>query len=75
MERKIGEIFDYKGKTLEVVKSPEDIEKLYCTDCYFRIDCYFRPFIGCTCINAITGHCSRALRTDGADVIFKDVGK
>ena len=73
MERKIGEVFDYKGKTLEVVKSPEDIENWYCTDCYFRIDCYFRPFIGCTCINAITGHCSSGVRKDRTNVIFKDV--
>ena len=67
MERKIGEIFDYKGKMLEVVKSPEDIETWYCTDCYFR------PFISCTCVTAITGHCSSGLRTDGTDVIFREV--
>ncbi|MGN1125167.1 MAG: hypothetical protein ACI4SM_03175 [Candidatus Gastranaerophilaceae bacterium] len=69
MERKIGEIFRYKGKTLEVVKSPEDIENRYCTDCYFE------PFISCTCVNAITGHCSSGLRKDKKDVIFKEVQK
>ena len=34
MERQIGERFEYKGTTLEVVKS-EDISNWYCADCYF----------------------------------------
>ena len=67
MERKIGEIFDYKGKALEVVKSPEDIEDWYCTDCYFE------PFLTCSGVNAITGHCSSGLRKDKTNVIFKEV--
>lgn len=67
MERPIGEIFDYNGKTLEVVKSIEDIENWYCTDCYFR------PFISCTCLTAIAGHCSSGLRKDRTNVIFKEV--
>ena len=67
MERKIGEIFNYKGKTLEVVKSSEDIEDLYCTDCYFA------PFLTCSCVTAITGHCSSGLRKDRTNVIFKEV--
>ena len=69
MERQIGERFDYKGKTLEVVKSSEDIENWYCTDCYFV------PFITCSGVTAITGHCSSGLRTDRTDVIFKEVSK
>ena len=67
MERKIGERFDYKDKTLEVVKSTEDIEDLYCTDCYFR------PFISCSGVTEITGHCSSGLRKDRTNVIFKEV--
>ena len=67
MERKIGELFDYKGKMFEVVKSPEDIENWYCTDCYFR------PFISCNCVTAIAGHCSSGLRKDRTNVIFKEV--
>ena len=67
MERQIGEIFDYKGKMLEVVKSSEKIEDLYCTDCYFR------PFLTCSGVTAITGHCSSGLRKDRTNVIFKEV--
>ena len=67
MERQIGEVFDYKGKTLEVVKSSEDIENWYCTDCYFG------PFISCTSVTAITGNCSSGLRKDRTNVIFREV--
>ena len=67
MERKIGEVFDYKGKMLEVVKSSEKIEDWYCTDCYFR------PFISCNCVTAITGHCTSGLPKDRTNVIFKEV--
>lgn len=67
MERKIGKTFSYYGTTLEVVKSLEKIEDWYCTDCYFR------PFISCNCVNAITGHCSSGLREDKTNVIFKEV--
>ena len=69
MERKIGEIFDYKGKTLEVVKSTEDVENWYCTDCYFS------HLISCDYIKKVTGFCSRELRGDFTDVIFKEVSK
>lgn len=66
MERQIGERFDYKGKTLEVVKL-EDISNWYCADCYFRhlISCYY--------VKKVTGFCSCELRKDGTDVIFKEV--
>ena len=67
MERKIGERFEYNGTTLEVVKS-EDID-WYCTDCYFR------PFISCTRVTAITGNCLSRLRKDRTNVIFKEVEK
>lgn len=68
MERQIGERFEYKVTTLEVVKS-EDISNWYCADCYFS------HLISCDYIKKVTGFCSRELRTDGTDVIFKDVSK
>ena len=63
MERKIGEIFDYKGKILKVVKN--DV----------CIGCYFKPLISCDYIKKVTGFCSRELRVDCTDVIFKEVKK
>lgn len=65
MERKIGEVFDYKGKTLEVEKMEND----------FCAKCYFRHLISCYYIKKVTGFCSCELRTDGTDVIFKEVSK
>lgn len=66
MERKIGERFDYKGKTLEVVKL-EDSKYSFCTGCYFR------HFINCNKKYKITGECCSVLRNDLTPVIFKEV--
>ena len=68
MERKIGEVFDYKGKTLEVVKL-EDSKYSFCEDCYFR------SCISCNKIGKITGECCGVLRNDLIPVIFKEVKK
>lgn len=68
MERKIGERFEYNGTTLEVELEKED-EKDVC------IGCYFSDMKTCKYVKKVTGYCSRALRKDGTDVIFKDVGK
>ena len=65
IERQIGERFDYKGTTLEVEKMEND----------FCADCYFRHLISCYYVKKVTGFCSRELRTDGTDVIFKEVCK
>lgn len=60
MERKIGEVFDYKGVKLKVVESDD-----YCSECYFNLS-----YAQCTkpknvdkCYN----------RSDGKKVIFKEL--
>ena len=58
MERKIGEIFTYKGKTYQVVKY---------TKC---IDCAFGERI-CSLLKSYIGHCTSNKRSDKTSVIFK----
>ena len=58
MERKIGEIFQYKGKTYQVVKY---------TKC---IDCAFGERI-CSLLKSYIGHCTSNKRSDKTSVIFK----
>ena len=59
MERKIGEIFTYKGKTYQVVEVETDEE---CKGCAFEFS---------SCCMSFLGDCSPTHRTDGASVIFK----
>ena len=61
MERKIGEIFTYNGKTYQVVEV-EIAEE--CKGCAFE-------FSGC-CISSL-GDCSPKYRTNGTSVIFKEI--
>ena len=61
MERKIGEIFTYKGKTYQVVKSNT------CEGCVFMKN---GP---CFLISKLLGLCSYTNRTDKTGVIFKEV--
>ena len=61
MERKIGEVFTYNGKTYQVVEVESDEE---CKGCAFE-------FRGC-CMSSL-GDCSPTHRTDGASVIFKEI--
>ena len=63
MERKIGEIFNYKGKKLKVVESKED----YCNNCFL--------YYGNVCTNSdkIRGKCSKRNRSDNKSVIFVEV--
>ena len=61
MERKIGEIFTYKGKTYQVVKVETD-EK--CKGCAFEFS---------SCCTSSLGDCSPTHRNDGASVIFKEI--
>ena len=60
MERKIGEIFTYNGKTYQV------IETNACKDCTFKVRL-------CEALESITGTCIPGERTDGASVIFKEI--
>lgn len=53
MERKIGETFEYKGKTYKVAEFDD------CRNCAFR-------HIDCTSLRSITGNCMYFLRNDGA---------
>lgn len=56
MERKIGEVFTYDGKTYQVVKS---------------ILCAFRGKL-CGLIGSSAGNCMPNSRSDNTSVIFKE---
>lgn len=58
MERKIGEIFQYKGKTYQVVKAATCIE------------CAFRERV-CSLLKSYIGQCTPSTRSDKTSVIFK----
>lgn len=60
MERKIGEIFTYKGKTYKVVKATYG-----CRGCTFYSQ-------ACTCINKIES-CFAGDREDKTSIIFKEI--
>ena len=61
MERKLGEIFTYKGKTYQAVEVEVDEE---CKGCAFEFS---------SCCTSSLGDCSPTHRTDGASVIFKEI--
>ena len=61
MERKIGEVFTYKGKTYQVVEVEADEE---CKGCAFEFS---------SCCTSSLGDCSPTHRTDGASAIFKEI--
>ena len=63
MEREIGDIFEYFGTTLEVVKSDE------CDNCYFNHNGCSQRF------TAITGVCPDWARSDETSVSFKEILK
>lgn len=60
MERKIGEVFTYNGKTYQVVKS------IVCAHCAFSGNL-------CGLIESSTGSCMTSNRSDKTSVIFKEV--
>lgn len=60
MERKIGETFEYQGKTYKVAEFDD------CRNCAFRN-------IDCTSLRSITGNCMYFLRNDGVNVKFEEV--
>ena len=64
MERQIGEIFDYNGKTLKVAEAKKYHPLYPCCDCYFLLKG--------GCADLI---CSEILRDDKRDVYFKEVKK
>ena len=64
MERKIGEEFEYKGKTLKVYKT----HSVSCNGCILY------GMGRCTAID-IFGACVGSLRTDKNNVIFKEIKK
>lgn len=61
MERKIGEVFTYNGKTYQVVKG------FSCNDCAFMKNgsCYL--------VNELLGPCDYTKRSDKTNVIFKEI--
>ena len=60
MERKIGEVFTYKGKTYQVVKAATCIE------------CAFRERV-CSLLKSYIGKCISSIRSDKTSVIFKEI--
>lgn len=63
MERKVGEIFEYKGKVYQVVEIKTDVN---CKGCAFEFDGCDIPFLG---------DCHPVYRTDKVSIIFKEVKK
>ena len=62
MERKLGEVFTYNGKTYQVVQS------IVCPHCAFRGKL-------CGFIEPFAGNCMTSNRSDKTSVIFKEVKK
>ena len=64
MERKIGEIFTYNGKTYQVVPG------YGCENCGFKdLRCNMRTF------SEVRGACDSSMRKDNNNVIFKEIKK
>lgn len=62
IERKIGERFDFDGKTLEVVINKG------CSGCYFNNEICYEYYPD-------RGYCGNLCRTDKKSVIFREVTK
>ena len=62
MEIKIGETFDFEGKTLQVKES----ERVCCDGCFFDGKCY-------SLRQEVAGHCEAVKRGDNKEVIFVEV--
>ena len=63
MERKIGEVFEYEGKKLQVVETANNL-------CF---DCYFFDGVNCQRTEREGGECSDLKRADYKPVIFVEV--
>ena len=62
MERRVGEVFTYNGKTYQVVKNT-----VLCDGCAFLKNS------ACSRLQIILGNCGHAQRTDHEEVIFKEI--
>ena len=62
MERKIGDTFDFEGKTLQVKES----ERVCCDGCFFDEKCY-------SLRQEVAGHCEAVNRGDNKEVIFVEI--
>ena len=60
MERRVGEVFTYNGKTYQVVRS------IVCAHCAFRERV-------CISLKSYTGPCGSSIRSDKNSVIFKEI--
>lgn len=67
MERKIGETFEFKGKTYEVAEMPE----YFCAFCDLEKECSIKR----SYLEKVTGTCSPNNRKDTRDVCFKEIKK
>ena len=65
MERKIGETFEFKGKTYEVAELPE----YFCAFCDLEKECYSKR----SDLEKVTGTCSPNNRKDTRSVCFKEI--
>lgn len=67
MERKVGEVFDFRGVKLRVERAKD---KTSCDGCYFDY-----PRIPCWRVNGMskTGRCNPSIRSDKESVIFVKV--
>lgn len=66
MERKIGEIFEFKGKIYKVIKTTDS--DYSCNGCAFKDKfCYHKI------INTILGECCNLKRRDRKNVIFEEI--
>ena len=67
MERKIGETFEFKGKTYEVAELPD----YFCAFCDLEKECYSKR----SYLENIAGTCSQIKRMDTRNVCFKEIKK
>lgn len=67
MERKIGETFEFKGKTYEVAELPE----YFCAFCDLEKECHSKR----SYLEKVTGTCSPNNRKDTRSVCFKEIKK
>ena len=67
MERKIGETFEFKGKTYEVA----ELTDYFCAFCDLEKECYRKR----SYLENIAGTCSQSKRMDTRNVCFKEIKK
>lgn len=65
MERKIGDVFQFEGKTYETVEEPS----CFCDFCDLEKECYDRRIN----FEKVAGSCSAIKRKDTKNVFFKEI--